>query len=392
VGAQLRDTTNVAGPRCGTLDVSGALPTDARGLPSLGGAQEREVRQTAPGQSASGADGRLVFPDVARGVAIVLVVLGHVGVARFGQSGANLLWHRAVVAVNMPLFFFVSGYLLYKPEMPPWLRVVRQRAARLLVPYVSWLLVACAIVAFRSPEAALQRLGAGAIDPWMGLWFLYVLFECIVLFALLHRLSDRSWWLIGSTLAVAVAITLLPPHETTMFGKTNVQHLLPYLALGFVFARNRGYWRDRVGLLAGVAALGFGATALTLVGGDHAWWRTALAAAGTPALAQLAVSRFVRYLIGVCGVTALFAMSCIVRGRLARVLALVGVSSLGVYAIHGWVMTAAERIYKLPVLVTTVIVVGVSVGLVALLRSWPLGSRLLLGVARARPSSDEHPA
>ena len=53
---------------------------------------------------------RLGYLDAMRGLAIVLVVMGHLMI-RFGISGyENVLW-TMVVGIHLPVFFFISGYL-----------------------------------------------------------------------------------------------------------------------------------------------------------------------------------------------------------------------------------------------------------------------------------------
>ena len=53
---------------------------------------------------------RLGYLDAMRGLAIVLVVMGHLMI-RFGISGyENVIW-TIIVGIHLPIFFFVSGYL-----------------------------------------------------------------------------------------------------------------------------------------------------------------------------------------------------------------------------------------------------------------------------------------
>jgi fucose 4-O-acetylase-like acetyltransferase len=322
---------------------------------------------------------------VARGVAIILVVLSHVGNVRYGE-GNGLLWFNTVLVVNMPLFFFVSGYLLFKPVMPPWVGVVRKRVDSLIVPYASWLVIAAVIdVVVLSPSAGARRLVLGLVEPRQGLWFLYVLFECVVIFALLHMVSQRPTWLVISSLALAVGITFLPPHESDLLGKTNLQYLLPYLAIGFVFARTKARWRPHVLAIAVVVSVLFVALgALLLVPANDGWWRAALVSAGAPGIVQVAASRIARYSLGIAAVVAAFSWSLLLGGPVGRAVAVVGVSSIGIYATQGYLILAMERLPQLPVLVTTAVVVAAALAATMVLRRWGISRRLLLGIPPAR--------
>lgn len=78
---------------------------------------------------------RDVSLDVARGIAIVCVVLGH-----GDYFGAPAEMVNAIFTFHMPLFFVLSGFLT-SPEARPDTRYVRKCARSLLLPYA----VTCAI-------------------------------------------------------------------------------------------------------------------------------------------------------------------------------------------------------------------------------------------------------
>nr|WP_284508153.1 acyltransferase family protein [Caballeronia sp. AZ1_KS37] len=75
--------------------------------------------------------------DAARGIGIVLVVLGH-------AIGLPEWLFRVIYSCHMPLFFFLSGYLFNGKRGP--LEVMRRNSRRLLMPYA----VAAAIAIFPS--------------------------------------------------------------------------------------------------------------------------------------------------------------------------------------------------------------------------------------------------
>jgi fucose 4-O-acetylase-like acetyltransferase len=88
--------------------------------------------------------GRLMELEQAKGLAILLVVFGHL-VARENPAGVE--WYgplRMVVYLfHMPFFLYLSGYvagLSGTAWMPAdgWARLARRRAARLLLPFLAF--------------------------------------------------------------------------------------------------------------------------------------------------------------------------------------------------------------------------------------------------------------
>lgn len=94
------------------------------------------------------ATSRIDWIDTAKALAIVLVVLYHVGNAAASyllppdaQALNSAIWGRLntiLLPVRMPLFFFASGLLAASAVQRPWRDVVRPRVADLLWPFVIW--------------------------------------------------------------------------------------------------------------------------------------------------------------------------------------------------------------------------------------------------------------
>lgn len=111
--------------------------------------------------------------DSIRGFAILLVVIGHVIQRNYVDFDNNILF-KYIYSFHMPLFMFISGYVMYGKNI-----VLSRRFYGLVIPFIAWYIVAYIInLVFDSGTsidfvAYMQRL---VISPDWGLWFLLVLF------------------------------------------------------------------------------------------------------------------------------------------------------------------------------------------------------------------------
>ncbi len=120
---------------------------------------------------------RIVYIDIARGIGILLVVLGH---NDFGFISP--FFYQVIYSFHIPLFFFLSGLFL-NPAIP-FLEFFKKRFNGLLKPYLFTLfLIYFTSVSFEkmSFQTAIQRIvkslyGTGHYIDWVQLWFLPHLF------------------------------------------------------------------------------------------------------------------------------------------------------------------------------------------------------------------------
>jgi acyltransferase len=147
--------------------------------------------------------------DVARGIAIALVVLGH-------NRALSMAWPALIAAIflfHVPLFFLLSGRVS-RPEDP--LRAVPRLARRLLVPFLLAALLVGAIKCVTRGEPVAGTLSGiawatGETLPWSHLWFLPALFLALLVthaLALIVK-SNATGWAVAAVLA-AVAAAVLP--------------------------------------------------------------------------------------------------------------------------------------------------------------------------------------
>lgn len=142
--------------------------------------------------------GRLLEFDIAKGIAILSVILGHMG---------NINVDRVVYVFHMPLFFLISGYFLSSKDI--YISFVKRKFKSLIIPYlfsclliIIGFLVAYYVWGYEARRglvgwilAALYGAGAPMNYPldnigYIGaIWFLLALFWalCIVRYLLPYK-------------------------------------------------------------------------------------------------------------------------------------------------------------------------------------------------------------
>ncbi len=191
---------------------------------------------------------RVQYIDIAKGIGIVLVVMGHNDLALISPFA-----HKLIYSFHMPLFFFMSG-MFFKPNVPFW-SFLGSRFNRVLKPFVAiLLLIYFASISFSkvSLVMATRRLlkamyANGHYLDWVQLWFLPHLFA-VSLFAFifckvmkqtpLYKL--RGLILTVLYIASVLSLKLFWPFEVNLFGRSLILYGLPFsidlvLVSGFFF-------------------------------------------------------------------------------------------------------------------------------------------------------------
>lgn len=158
---------------------------------------------------------RLRYFDMLKGVAIFLVVMGHVITMCVREVDRTALF-KFIEHIHMPLFFFISGWFTFK--IADTGRVVTpgigQRALRLLLPMVA----VSSLWVFYFPHSGLESplestFPALWANTWKnGYWFTLVLFEIFLIYAASTRLLSMCanvYASVGCALAIwAVLLSL----------------------------------------------------------------------------------------------------------------------------------------------------------------------------------------
>jgi len=191
---------------------------------------------------------RIAYLDIARGIGILLVVLGH------NDLGAlSPFLHRLIYSFHIPLFFFLSGYFLNTSL--PFPDFLRKRFHGVLKPYLFTIfLIYFASVSFEKMgfETALVRIlkslyGSINYIDWGQLWFLPHLFVvslyAFAFISIANRLRNCwvTWGMLLATLVVSfLFLHTFYPFSIALFGSDYEVYGLPFsldvvLLSGFFF-------------------------------------------------------------------------------------------------------------------------------------------------------------
>jgi fucose 4-O-acetylase-like acetyltransferase len=191
---------------------------------------------------------RIEYIDIARGIGILLVVMGH---NDFGY--VSPFAYQVIYSFHMPLFFFLSGYFLNTTV--PFFDFFKKRFNSLLKPYlftiflIYFLNVSFEKMSFRTALLRITKslYGAGYYLDWVQLWFLPHLFVvslyAFLFFTLVRRLNSRvlRWGILLASLGISqVFLQSFYPINLSFFGKDYELFGLPFsldlvLLSGFYF-------------------------------------------------------------------------------------------------------------------------------------------------------------
>ena len=307
---------------------------------------------------------RLAWVDVARGIGILLVVYGHALRAQVTARQIDPVWNAAfqddvIYAFHMHLFFFLAGLFVAGSIAKGSAPFLRTKLVTIAYPYVLWSVIS-ALLGTLASGATNYEMDLGYVTgiwwkPIYQYWFLYALFVCDLV-ALAIR-ADRRIAIVLSLLSAAGLLAFLPgmlgvsaAYFSFFFGGVV---LSPYVLKLRVDYR-----------VAGAVALIMVAVFVV------SFWQAGpfVATLGATATAVLR---------GICGVSAVLALSMIIGAR-APWLALIGTASMAIYVMHT-IFSAGLRIVMLKLGMgepTLSLVACTIIGIVAPLIGWAIAKRL----------------
>jgi len=204
---------------------------------------------------------RLGFIDSIKGLAIILVVIGHVANGYLGQGVTNVhhTVYNIIYAFHMPLFFTISGFLFYHAYFTKAGTIkrikVKEQIINLICIYFVFSLLLCStkmiFSGYVNNKTSLNNLLMLPIRPLDLYWYLYVLIiECFIFSreVLIHKKKSIT---LLFTLALAILSYWITGRYGRLFCMNRVLYYMFFFYTGILLSTNLDILKKR-GLLFGL--------------------------------------------------------------------------------------------------------------------------------------------
>lgn len=287
--------------------------------------------------------GRIGWLDAAKGIGIVLVVIGHAlgGIIdsplRLGQSGFRTLFF-AIYSFHMPLFFLLSGLLVMQRLERGSGRFIKGLIPTIVWPYFLWSVIQYSVIYLlgslvnRPAETYWPTILSLPWNTVSQFWFLYALFWLHMLAALLVRRVGGEAFVFLALAMKALIIVIAVPVAVKLVGN----HAFFY-AVG-VFLGVAGVERVvlrhgtmiRALALPGIAVL---VIVLTILAAGRIAPEVDFVTAGSPTIAHLAW-RFPMLAAALFGVAAVLGIAGLHAVAASGLLAYLGRMTMPIFVLH----------------------------------------------------------
>lgn len=185
---------------------------------------------------------RLRYFDTIKGVAIFLVVMGHV-LTMCIRDIDQAFSFKMIGHIHMPLFFFISGYFTYKEKngLQYILPNLKQRFLQLIVP----VLVTGSLWVIYFPHSGLSSPFLHGFtgfwtDLWKnGYWFTLALFQILLIYSFLTIILKRQKKIISQLITIGITWfliiifnRLIPEYYDKIIGISWLTHFFPIFMIG----------------------------------------------------------------------------------------------------------------------------------------------------------------
>lgn len=335
------------------------------------------------------------FLDIAKGLAIILVVVGHV-LQGSAERFDDLFWFRVIYSFHMPMFVFLSGAVAAIVFVPEKIQdgigaaihqaqlKISKAAIRLLLPFVAWCIINQLI--FQQSESVWTALILAFRRPDTALWFLLAIFYCITLFSLatvlfagifqlLKKMNSESLKDLVADGRVQIALLIflwwgLREHTPRGAGLSLLRPYFIYYLLGIGFYK---YLFPRMEIWK---YLLMGAIFIALI---PFWDRVAPNNFSNNQIITLIPEQVIYFYAGIVAMCGTFLMLSVAKristsrlGLTRKFLVLCGQLSLGIYALHYFFLPFSPKVFA-PLVIS--VVIAYAINKTPILRTVLLGER-----------------
>lgn len=145
--------------------------------------------------------GRICYLDALRGLAILLVIEGHVRLFGFGIKSYDTMSALMLYSLDLPLFFFISGLFAYRPNLST------KEILNNIVKKLKFLVLPAIVFSVVSNLIKHQNVFNPLFFGFKKYWFTITLFECFLLYyatQIIIPLQKRSKYVMIVLIVISV--------------------------------------------------------------------------------------------------------------------------------------------------------------------------------------------
>ncbi|MET0251762.1 MAG: acyltransferase [Novosphingobium sp.] len=294
---------------------------------------------------------RLDWLDAAKGIGIVLVVLGHamgglMDVPGAASNAAMQALFFVVYTFHMPLFFFLAAVLVPRRLEKSPQQFARSLGTRVIYPYLLWSVIQFSVIfaagsLVNSPvESYWPTILALPWQPVAQFWFLYVLALLQLASLALPALAPRGWpWLLLAG-AVGLRIAAIIEPRSGVFDQAMLFSM--YYALGLICGTARiERLRQTSPAIIVLSAVAFVAVLALTVRWSLLPLLHVVPDPSSPKLAW-AAGQPIAMPAAFLGVFLCLVLGLRLRGRAARLMVHLGQASMAIYLTHVIVLSGCR--------------------------------------------------
>lgn len=272
--------------------------------------------------------------DVAKGIGMIFVVMGHVMSPIMSGNGVMEAAYQILYVFHMPLFFMLSGLVAPKligGDTLSKCELIKQRAVRLMIPYFVWAIIYTLMKGLLKEQVRFQY----AYSPWTilignnpdgQLWFLYVLFVLSVVTILFVNRENLKWWCV-----ITVCASIIAPIIPSEIGLPGISLSFSMYQIGFFFIgillmpkMDAVFGNAKAAMLCVFLWLGY---SVLLVCNIDVW--------------------FIKTLAAFCACYSILSFSkMLLKTRISKWLAVLGRNSMDIYIIHAPMLVVGRTVLR----------------------------------------------
>ena len=174
---------------------------------------------------------RIEYIDALRGITMILVVFQHVATFCW-HMGRGMSFHDFFMQVRMPMFFFISGFVLYKANVIWNMKQIKAFFKKKIpVQLISPFIFFCVYLHFAGEPFIKSNLDPSRV----GYWFTYVLFVYFVIYATVRFFIRNNWSDIVLFIIGGALYSIIDPSVYRLIP-------LPHQVMGFLCVYNWQYF------------------------------------------------------------------------------------------------------------------------------------------------------